>query len=85
MKKRESKNASKITNQIDKGDGDHVSPQTLSNNRVVPLAQVNSLISGQAPGGLVMGGNKIRKLTNEGSNLLNESGATKKVDIKNLA
>lgn len=32
-----------------------------------------------------MGGNKIRKLTNEGSNLLNESGATKKVDIKNLA
>jgi len=43
-----------------------------SSNKLVPLAQMNSLISGQAPGGLVMGGNKIRKMTNEGNSLLGE-------------
>lgn len=59
---------------------------SLNSNKIVPLAHVNSIISGQAPGGFVMGTNKIRRLTNEGSNLLGDYQApANKLDIKNLA
>lgn len=49
--------------------------------RIPPQAQINNLISGSAPGGLVAGGGK-RRLTNEGNALL-ETG--NKVDVQNLA
>lgn len=78
MKKRESKNATKIFQSFENKEA--------SSNRIVPLAQMNSLISGQAPGGLVMGGTKMRKMTNEGAGSLGDgTPAPSKVDLKNLA
>lgn len=77
MKKRESKGASKIFQSIENRE---VSPR-----HIVPVAQMNSLISGQAPGGLVIGGNKMRKMTNEGNALLGDSNNNPKLDLKNLA
>ena len=44
--------------------------------KIVPFANTNSLVSGQAPGGVIMGSSK-RKLTADGHE--------QKVDIKNLA
>lgn len=64
IKKRESKGANKFQSTETKD------PST--SNKIVPLAQVNSLISGQAPGGFVMGANKMRRMTNEGSSLLGD-------------
>jgi hypothetical protein len=70
MRKRESKTIVKLSQQLESRD---VSP------RLVPQAQINSLMSGSTPGGVIMGSNK-RTLTNESNALLE---TTNKAEIQN--